>query len=105
MKLYICGPMTGLPEKNLPAFRHAEARLVEHGYEVLSPVRFEGDGSHSWEWYMRNAFRDVLDAEGIALLERWQMSRGAQLEVKVAEALKLRIRLWTHWVADVDAAH
>ena len=97
MKLYIAGPMTGIPDKNMPLFWRAEKILQNRGYEVRNPARHEATPGMKWSWYMRHAIRDVCDVDGIALLEGWESSRGAQLEVKVAEALGLQIKLWTRW--------
>lgn len=41
--LYVSGPMTGLPNHNIPAFEYATARLRAAGYRVLSP--HEGAGT------------------------------------------------------------
>lgn len=103
MRLYVAGPMTGYPEFNYPAFRAAERELREVGYEVLCPVDSEKHNPtpgkpQAWDWYMRHALRMVLDAEGIALLDGWGKSRGARLEVRVAEDLGMPYRPVEAWV-------
>ena len=103
MRLYIAGPMTGLPEFNYPAFRAAEAALRADGYEVLSPVEAERHNPtpgtpQTWAWYMRHCLRMVADADGIALLDGWWRSRGASLEVHVARALELPTEPVEHWL-------
>lgn len=37
MRIYISGPMTGLPDLNRPAFDAAEKRLTEQGHFVINP--------------------------------------------------------------------
>lgn len=102
-KLYIAGPMTGLPEFNYPAFRDADQRLRRAGYDVLNPADIDAahnptpDTPQEWDWYMRHALRMVLAAEGIALLPDWWKSRGAALEVSVAAALNLPVRTVDDW--------
>lgn len=98
MKLYIAGPMTGLPEFNYPAFAHAEQRLQQAGFETLNPARRPADPSWTWVDYMRPALRDVTEADGLALLPGWQESRGAKLEVDVALALDLICWSLAEWL-------
>jgi len=102
MRLYVSGPMTGLPEFNYPAFRAAAAALSRVGYDVLNPVDAEEHNPtpgepQAWDWYMRHALRMVLDADGVALLDGWEKSRGAALEVHIACALNLPIRPVEFW--------
>lgn len=92
MRIYLAGPMTGLPDFNFPAFNAAAARLRELGHDVVSPAENEGgDTSHPWSYYMRQDLHHVLSVEAIAVLPGWQRSRGATLEVSVATALELPI--------------
>ena len=42
MRIYIAGPMTGLPDSNYPAFHAAEARLQALGHEPHNPARNPG---------------------------------------------------------------
>ncbi len=37
MRIYLAGPMTGLPDLNRPAFDAAERRLTEQGHFVINP--------------------------------------------------------------------
>lgn len=98
MKVYISGPMTGLPEFNYPAFRCAEHRLASHGYDVINPVRHGFDPSKTWSDYMRLALIDVASCDGVALLAGWKRSRGAQLEAHVAMSLGLPVAPLRSWV-------
>lgn len=36
--IYLCGPMTGLPEYNYPAFHAAAAELRAQGWRVVNPA-------------------------------------------------------------------
>lgn len=99
MRIYIAGPMTGLPEFNYPAFFAAEKRLRAGGFDALNPARAEGrEGCKSWLDYMRAGIRDVADCDGIALLPGWQASRGAALEAHVARSLDLPVKLLDEWL-------
>lgn len=102
MKVYIAGPMSGLPEFNYPAFNAAEGRLLVAGHYPLNPARSEEHNTtgkpQAWDWYMRHALRMVADADGVALLPGWEDSRGAKLEHVVATALVLDIRPLRDWI-------
>jgi hypothetical protein len=101
VKLYVAGPMTGMPDFNYPAFDAAAAHLAALGHEPLNPVdseEFNDTGApQAWDWYMRHALRMVLAADGIALLDGWERSRGAQLECYVATALGLTVKPLHDW--------
>lgn len=97
--LYIAGPMTGYPEFNYPAFRAAEAQLRAAGYATLNPSDISDPGDpQPWDRCMRHALRMVLDADGLALLPGWAKSKGATLEVHVAQALLLPVRRLQAWL-------
>lgn len=101
--LYIAGPMTGIPEFNYPAFREAEISLLAAGYAALNPASIEAYNPtpgipQEWRWYMRHALRMVSNCDALALLPGWEKSRGAKLEVQVASALELPIRMVDEWI-------
>ena len=108
--LYIAGPMSGLPEFNYPAFHEAEERLLDVGYAVLNPANIdalhnpEPGQPQEWDWYMRHALRQVLDADGIALLPGWEFSRGAKLERHIGRELGIPAWRVGVWLTDGDAS-
>lgn len=102
--LYVAGPMTGLPQFNYPAFEDARRALEHAGYFVLCPTDNDPDPTTSadrtWEWYLRRALRQVLDADGVAVLPDAICSKGACLEIHVARSLGMPVRPVTAWLAE-----
>lgn len=111
MRLYLAGPMTGLPQFNIPAFDAAAARLRAEGHEVISPVELDGpearaaslaspDGApdtlatHGFEYEdFLERDTEVLrssDLDAIVMLPGWARSRGANRELGVAIGLGLQ---------------
>ena len=95
-RIYLSGPMSGLPENNYPAFHAAERALVERGHDVINPARPAPDG---WTWldFMRRAIRDLSTADAVATLPGWAHSRGARVEVDLARGLGLDVRGVEAW--------
>lgn len=87
--VYISGPMTGLPDFNRPAFDAAESLLESKGHRVFNPARHP-DG-YTWNTYMRLALSDLKHATAVVTLPGHQESRGARLELQIAEALNMKI--------------
>jgi hypothetical protein len=88
MKVYIAGPMTGLPDFNYPAFHALAADLRSAGYVVVNPAEnFAGDQTLPYRTYLREAVRSLVDCDAVALLPGWENSRGAMLERSIAETL------------------
>lgn len=88
--LYVCGPMTGLPDFNRTAFDEAARQLRAAGYRVLNPAETRLPLGAQWEDYMRVAIAQVAASDGIAVLPGWVESRGAQVEVETGAALAIR---------------
>lgn len=111
MRLYLAGPMRGIPEFNFPAFYAAAAELRAQGHEVFNPAERDNE-HHGTDISKGNAtgseaqaeaqhgfsLRDALaadlayictKAEGIALLPGWERSKGVAAELATARALGL----------------
>lgn len=90
-RIYISGPMTGMPALNFPAFHAEAARLTALGYEVVNPADLNPDPETGWQECMRADLKAMLDCDAIALLDGWQKSSGANLEMHVAHRVGMKI--------------
>lgn len=119
MKIYLAGPMRGIPNFNFPAFDYAAAKLRARGFTVFSPAErdrevYGAEIEHNptgdeqkvtnsactindcmaadCEWICRNA-------DAIALLPGWEKSSGANAELALSKALGLtEIKLGKEYV-------
>lgn len=88
MKLYLAGPMTGLPEFNYPTFNRYARMLRDRGHVVFNPAEaHEGETGLPLEKYFELDLPEVCRADAIAVLPGWRDSRGAQIEVDLARHL------------------
>jgi hypothetical protein len=92
MKVYLSGPMTGLPDFNHPKFNAEASRLRGEGYEVLNPAENDnGSQDKTRAFYIRLDMNSVLNSDAVLVLPGWQTSAGARLEVEMARQLGLPI--------------
>ena len=90
-RVYIAGPMTGLPGLNFPAFHREAAIYRAQGYEVSNPAEINADPSAGWLECMRADIRELVDCDHIAMLPGWERSKGASLEHHIAQALSMQV--------------
>ncbi len=90
-RIYISGPMTGLPDLNFPAFHSEAARLRALGYSVENPAEINPDNEAGWHDCMRRDLAALLTCDALALLDGWQSSAGAHLEMHVAHRIGMEI--------------
>lgn len=92
MRVYIAGPMTGIPALNYPAFHAETARLRALGHEVVSPAEINDGLEHEgWVACMRRDVVALTTCRALQLLSGWENSRGAQLELGIARALEMQV--------------
>lgn len=89
MKIYIAGPMSGLPDFNRAAFNHAHVFLGARGYVVLNPALLP-DGLTQAE-YMDICLAMIRCADAVFMLRGWEKSAGARAENALAERLEMEI--------------
>lgn len=104
MRAYISGPMSGMPDLNFPAFFSAEAQLRAAGYEPVNPATLNPDPDTTWRDCMRTDIKALVDCDAVATLPGWEKSRGATLEVHIAERLGLLVAPVDVWLAAREKA-
>ena len=91
MRAYISGPMTGVKDLNFPAFAVAAELLRSQGHVVVNPAELNPDPSTPWAECMRADIKALCDCTDIVMLEGWEKSKGAHLELQIAHRLGLEI--------------
>lgn len=87
MRVYVAGPVTGRPRRNLAMFEHAAKQLVQAGHVPVVPHRHV-PAQAEWHVAMRRC---------VALLPGWRGSRGAQTEYLLAMRLDMDVRELSRW--------
>jgi len=91
-RIYIAGPMTGLPDHNFPAFHTAADRLRQAGWDVVNPAEnFGGRTDLPREDYLRADVGLLVSCDAVAMLGGWEDSRGAKLEYLLARELGMPV--------------
>lgn len=104
MTTFISGPMTGYEDFNYPAFHEVARKLAERGELFYSPAHHpvmgyeleppEPEEAMSWEYYMRESLKMLLECDSILMLPGWEDSRGSSIEREIADVLKMPITYW-----------
>jgi nucleoside 2-deoxyribosyltransferase len=81
MKIYLSGKISGLADLNVPKFTHYERLLKALNHEVVNPHNLQHSENSKWLDFMRTDLKAMLDCDMIAVLDDWQDSRGAMIEV------------------------
>lgn len=90
MIVYIAGSISKRINTYQYDFSDAEMVLREAGHVVLSPAWLP-IGLHSWDDYMKISDAMLEASDGVAFLEGWEESKGAQIEHEKAVALGKKI--------------
>lgn len=111
-KIYLAGPMSGIPKFNYPMFDKAAEELRHLGIDVVSPAEMDDpetrraalaspDGrmgsaspnGETWGDFLARDLKLIADGgvEGVALLTGWYRSKGARQEVFTAINLNLPV--------------
>ena len=108
MKIFISGPMRGIPYYNFPAFDAAKVAFEAAGFDVVTPadldraIGFDAmDLPADTDWELESGFdiraamrRNIdalLDADGVVFLEGWGGSLACNIERLIADRLNMRL--------------
>ena len=94
-RIYLSGPMTGLPDNNFPAFHAHAAALRGMGLDIVNPADIGGDANDTnpanYNGYLRADIKAMMDCDAIALMPGWETSSGANLELHIAHRVGMRV--------------
>lgn len=99
-RLYLAGPMSGLPEHNHPAFHRAAEQLRAAGYIVTNPAE-NGLPTEDTPWidHMRRDITLMMArSNAVATLPGVSQSRGALAEVRLAKGLGFAVMTVDEWL-------
>lgn len=88
--IYLSGPMTGMPDLNFPAFHAMAARLRAVGHAVVNPAELDHPTTE-WNECLRRDIVALMECYTVATLPGWEHSKGARLEVLIADRLGMAV--------------
>jgi hypothetical protein len=118
MKVFISGPMRGIPRYNFPAFDAAKAAFEAVGFDVITPADLDRSVGFDamtlpadTDWHaeagfdikaaMRRNIDALLDCDGVVLLNDWVHSSGCLLEKSIAVRCGIKIDAqWTRTIPE-----
>ena len=89
-KVYIAGPVTGVPGYQIH-FAKAEKLLESKGFEAVNPVAPGLVAGKGYRYYINRGLRMLEDCDFIAMLPGSERSEGARLELHYATLVGLPI--------------
>jgi hypothetical protein len=89
--VYISGPISNMPNHNREAFDRAANKLKKEGYTAVNPLDIVDDPSSPWTECMKKDLTEMLKCDAVMVIEGWNRSAGATLEVLIASKLGLPI--------------
>ena len=97
-KVYIAGPISGMPDYNKIAFASMADKLRDAGFDVVNPhdtcrkivEEHEGSDKELWVKCMRADIKQLMDCDYITLLPGWEKSKGCRIEIALCRELGLK---------------
>ena len=91
MKIYISGKISDNPTFR-EDFERAEQELIKGGWQVVNPARiFDLTSGYDWNDYIIGGLLLLKDCQALYLLDNWESSAGANIEVIFAKKNKIYI--------------
>ncbi len=92
MRVYIAGKITGedlaeCKEKFLTAEK--EFKYNFQSSIVVNPMSLPHNHDKNWKSYMRECIKALVDCDAILMLKDYKESKGAKIELSIAEKLGL----------------
>jgi len=91
-KIYIAGKVTGLTKIECTInFGAAQMAIEKLGHEAVNPLLVVNDWKATWEFAMKKCIIALMDCDMILMLDNYNDSPGAKIELDLAKTLKIPI--------------
>ena len=91
-KIYISGAISHYDlEERKAAFNASDRFLSLKGYEAVNPFDNGVSDDADWREHMRADIRVLVGCDGIYMLQGWEQSKWAKLELDVASSCGLNV--------------
>lgn len=91
-KVYISGAIAHYDlEERKGAFAEAELRLRSIGFEPVNPFKNGLPDEAHWREHMKADIALLLGCRYIYMLEGWELSKGAKLELDIASSCGIKV--------------
>ena len=92
MKVYISGKISGTDLTHTrKRFSDVADKLQSLGHEVINPLCNGLSETDPWEEHIAKDIINLIDCEGIYMLQGWEDSQGARIEHAVAKEIGLKV--------------
>ena len=71
-------------------FKDKQLELESLGYLVVNPMELEPIGGNEWEHFMRATIRELCTCDYVHMLDDWDKSKGAKIEVGISDILEIK---------------
>lgn len=92
--IYLCGPITGLPNNNFEAFARVQEKLDAENVPNVNPHElFNGIDTKNFTHgdYMKHCISHLAFCDMVVTLKGWEQSIGATMEVRIARDMGKKI--------------
>lgn len=90
--IYISGQITGLvPYQATKKFHQAHTYLIALDFLVVNPTILPHDHDQSWKSFMKEDLKAMKGCGHIYMLNNWEQSRGAKVELWFAKRYGLTV--------------
>lgn len=90
-RVYLGGPMRGLPDDNEPAFIAAAADLRGRGLTLVTPFDLDDGHDDGLRGAIRRDIEAIFVADAVVMLPCRHYSPGVQMEMSLADMLRIPV--------------
>lgn len=92
MKIYISGKVAGIETEAALLFEAVANKITALGHTPINPMQLDhSQHNKTWEAYMRVCITAMMQADAVLALHNAVDSKGAKVEIDLADKLKMPI--------------